>query len=346
MRHLHDVSRKEQSGSRMLARHLNEQRRKIADALAVDCGMSSGSSSLQIMLRTLVSSLAEAIEGNDPEVVLHWARLTRTAHSSETILEAVAAACTHAGFAAERFHVDSGTLLVFLEIVQARLAEVLQGGEPRGDDRPLIDAVLAMLRARDEATCTHSYATGVWCRRLCEGLALSSATTERIVKAGVLHDVGKIGTPDEILFKPGRLTREEWAVMERHAPFGAEILSEIPGLAQYAPIVRSHHERIDGRGYPDGLAGDDIPFESRVVAVADALHAMIADRPYRKALSYGEAMDILRDGRGTQWEADVVDVMIPIVAAQRSRAVDADLAASEPSHEHAAVPAKATLAAG
>ena len=116
MRHLHDVSRKEHSGSRILARHLNEQRRKIADALAVDCGMPSGSSSLQIMLRTLVSSLAEAIEAGDPEVVLHWARLTRTAHSSETILEAVAAACAHAGFAAERFHVDSGTLLVFVEI--------------------------------------------------------------------------------------------------------------------------------------------------------------------------------------------------------------------------------------
>ena len=331
----------------MLARHLNEQRRRIADALAVDCGLDQQSTSSQIMLRTLVSSLAEAIENSDPEVLLHWARLTRTAHESETILDAVAAACAHVTFAAERFHLDSGMLLVFLEIVQARIGELLGNRDvARADDRPLIDAVLAMLRARDEATCTHSYATGVWCRRLCEGLALSHATTERIVKAGVLHDVGKIGTPDEILLKPGRLTPDEWTVMERHAAFGAEILSEIPALAPYAPIVRSHHERIDGRGYPDGLAGDEIPFESRVVSVADALHAMVVDRPYRKALSYGDAMEILRQGKGTQWDADVVDVMVPIVAAHRSRAVDADLAASEAQQETLESPLAADLAAG
>lgn len=333
MRHLHDVSHKEHHGSRTaFARHLNDQRRQIADALAIGCSLPGSSSSLQIMLRTLVSSLAEAIENSDPEVVLHWARLTRTAHSYETIVDAVAAACAQAIGLADRFHVDSGTLLVFLEIVQGRLHEALQNRESaRPDDRPMIDAVLAMLRARDEATCTHSYATGVWCRRLCEGMALSAHTTERIVKAGVLHDVGKIATPDEILLKPGRLTAEEWAIMERHAPFGAEILADIPALATYAPIVRSHHERMDGRGYPDGLVGEEIPFEARVVSVADALHAMVVDRPYRKALTYGEAMDVLRGGRGTQWDGDVVDVMIPIVAAQRSRAVDADLATPDAS---------------
>ncbi len=98
--------------------------------------------------------------------------------------------------------------------------------------------------------------------------------------------------------------------MRQHAAFGGEILAQIPSLAQYAPIVRAHHERVDGSGYPDGFAGDLIPFEARVVAVADAFHAMVSDRPYRRAFSYGAAITLLGQGRGTQWDAEVVDAMV------------------------------------
>jgi len=119
--------------------------------------------------------------------------------------------------------------------------------------------------------------------------------------------------------------------MKRHAESGAEILSQIPTLAQYAPIVAAHHERFDGRGYPYGLRGDEISLEARVVSVADSFHAMVSERPYRGAFSYGEAIAVLNEGRGTQWDAAVVDVMIALAAEDRNRSADANLSALSPS---------------
>lgn len=320
-------------GSRLqLAQYLTQHRASIAEALvSVDSvfarTLGGNTRPVQLMLRTLIAAMASSIETSDPEILVHWARMSRERHAQHAITGALAAVCAEIAAIGETLHLDAAQLLVFLEIAQNRVFESVNGYEATraADERSTIDTVLAMLRARDEATCAHSYQTGVWCRRLAEGMALSSSMTERIVKAGVLHDIGKIATPDSVLLKPGKLDADEWVIMQRHAQFGAELLSEIPALASYAPVIRSHHERIDGRGYPDSLAGEDIPFESRVLAVADAFHAMVSDRPYRAAMTFGAAMETLRQGRGTQWEADVVDVMIDVVAALRSRAADADL---------------------
>jgi putative nucleotidyltransferase with HDIG domain len=213
---------------------------------------------------------------------------------------------------------------VFLEIVKTNVAEAfpltpeLRLDNPQRAANGVIDGVLAMLKARDEETCAHSHATGAWCGRLSEAMNLSATQTDFIVKAGILHDIGKIGTPDAILFKPGPLTESEWTTMQEHAEFGAEILAQLPALAQYGPAVRAHHERWDGQGYPDNLKGDQIPFEARVVAVADAFHAMISDRPYRPAIAQRDAMAILREGRGTQWDAAVVDAMLKMLEAPRT----------------------------
>jgi putative nucleotidyltransferase with HDIG domain len=144
--------------------------------------------------------------------------------------------------------------------------------------------------------------------------------TDTVVKAAILHDIGKIGTPDEILFKAGPLDEREWVTMREHADFGAEILTELPALAQYAGIVRAHHERWDGTGYPNGLRGEEIPFEARVVAVADAFHAMISRRPYRDAISQRDAMEILRAGAGTQWDPVVTAAMLDVLDAPRNAA--------------------------
>jgi putative nucleotidyltransferase with HDIG domain len=184
-----------------------------------------------------------------------------------------------------------------------------------------------MLSARDDATCNHSRATGEWGRRIATRMGLEPAVTERIVKAGILHDIGKIRVPDEILLKPSTLTAGEWEIMKRHAEAGAEILSAILALAPYAPIVAAHHERVDGRGYPHGLRGDDIALESRVVSVADSFHAMITDRPYRGALTYGEAIAAFVDGRGRQWDKEIADVMIALAAEDRNNSADANLSA-------------------
>jgi HD-GYP domain-containing protein (c-di-GMP phosphodiesterase class II) len=150
--------------------------------------------------------------------------------------------------------------------------------------------------------------------------------TDVIVKAGILHDIGKIGTPDAILLKAGPLDKDEWETMRAHADFGAEILAELPALASYAPIVRAHHERWDGQGYPNGLKAEQIPFEARVVAVADAFHAMISHRPYRPAIGQRDAMEILRAGAGTQWDPTVTAAMIAVLDAPRTAAVRREVA--------------------
>jgi len=318
-------------GSRLaFARALHANRSLLAEA--VGQRLTTGAGGASLIVRTLVAALAKSIETADPQVVVHWAHMARGAHAQSDVAEAIDAVC-NAAIELSGDHEDAGTLLCLIEIIRGKAEDALtmRGGDPGAkEDRATVEAVLAMLRARDEATCIHSRATGMWCRRLAETMGLSGAMTERIVVAGMLHDVGKIATPDEILLKAGPLDEAEWTVMRQHAPFGAEVLSEIPNLAHYAPIVRSHHERYDGRGYPDGLARDAILFEARVISVADAFHAMISDRPYRAARSFGTALEVLREGSGTQWDPDVVTAMLSAAATARNRSTDASIAAPEP----------------
>jgi putative nucleotidyltransferase with HDIG domain len=310
-------------GRSALARRLVETRAGIADAVLERLAPRSAGQATVLIARSLVSALGQALETASPEAVVAWARMARGAYAVPVIHDLVTSSCDVLAETGEPVEYDFSALLVFLEIVKANVAEAFpHAPAPRSVDTPrvagaVIEAVLAMLKARDEATCAHSYATGAWCRRLSEALRLSPATTDIIFKAGVLHDIGKIATPDAILFKPGPLTEAEWVVMQEHAAYGAEILSALPALAAYAPIVRAHHERWDGLGYPYGLSGEQIPFEARVVAVADAFHAMISCRPYRPAIGQREAMEILRQGRGTQWDASVVDAMIAMLEAPR-----------------------------
>jgi HD-GYP domain-containing protein (c-di-GMP phosphodiesterase class II) len=174
----------------------------------------------------------------------------------------------------------------------------------------VVDGVLATMSARDEGAAAHADAAAAWCRRIAEAMDLSATLTGRIVTAAALHDIGTIATPDAIRCKPGPLTRDESTVVRAHANVGADVLAQMPALAPYAPIVRAHHERWDGLGYPYGLKGVEIPFEARVVAVADALDAMISPRPYRRAIAQRDALEILRHGRGTQWDASVVDAVL------------------------------------
>lgn len=311
-------------GRAALARHLVDTRSGIADAVLGRLPPRPTGQASALIVRSLVSAMGKAIEASSPEPVVSWARMAHGAYTVATLHELVCAVCDTAAEVGEPLHLDFSALLVFLEIVKVNVSEAfpLAPGtrfeDPARTAGNVIDGILAMLKARDEATCAHSHATGAWCRRLSEQLSLSSASTDFIVKCGILHDIGKIGTPDAILQKPGPLTSDEWRIMQKHAEFGAEILDELPTLAAYAPIVRAHHERWDGRGYPYGLKADETPFEARVVAVADAFHAMISTRPYRPAIGQREAMAILREGRGTQWDARIVDAMIAMLEAPRT----------------------------
>jgi putative nucleotidyltransferase with HDIG domain len=311
-------------GRAALARHLVESRSAVAETVLEQLGPSSSGHPSALIVRSLVSALGQSVDASSPDAVVSWARMAHSGCGVSAIHALVSASCEVAAKIGEPMDLDFSQLLVFLEIVKANVAEAFPlAPGPRFEDPQraatgVIEGVLAMLKARDEATCAHSHATGAWCRRLSEAMGLSATTTDIIVKAGVLHDIGKIATPDAILFKPGPLTDDEWIEMQKHASFGADILSELPALAPFAPIVRAHHERWDGKGYPYGLKGEQIPFEARVVAVADAFHAMISNRPYRPAIAQREAMEILREGRGTQWDAEVVDAMIAMLDAPRT----------------------------
>jgi HD-GYP domain-containing protein (c-di-GMP phosphodiesterase class II) len=129
----------------------------------------------------------------------------------------------------------------------------------------------------------------------------------------VLHDIGKLGVADAVLKKPGALTDEEWAEMRRHPELGARILDHA-NLRDISAWVLAHHERIDGRGYPLGLAGAEIPLEARILAVADAYEAMTADRAYRAALGHDAAQEELRAGAGTQFDPEIVEAFLAVLA--------------------------------
>jgi HD-GYP domain-containing protein (c-di-GMP phosphodiesterase class II) len=139
---------------------------------------------------------------------------------------------------------------------------------------------------------------------------------DELARAAELHDVGKIAIPEEILRKPGPLDPDEWAFVRRHTVIGERILGAAPALRPVARIVRSTHERWDGGGYPDGLAGDEIPLGARIVAVCDAYEAMVSDRPYRPALSPDLAVDELRAHAGTQFDPKVVEVFTAALSAR------------------------------
>jgi putative nucleotidyltransferase with HDIG domain len=140
-------------------------------------------------------------------------------------------------------------------------------------------------------------------------LELGAEETWTARQAAVLHDIGKIHIPSSILCKPGKLSEHEWEIMRRHPEIGAEMLSGISGLERVRAAVLAHHERFDGRGYPAGLAGDEIPAEARLISVVDAYDAMTNDRPYRKALSHEEAITELEAGAGSQFDPFVVEAV-------------------------------------
>lgn len=143
---------------------------------------------------------------------------------------------------------------------------------------------------------------------------LTEQENETINTAALLHDIGKISVPKKILNNPNRLTDEEFEKIKKHPVMGYNMLKFIPGLKEVAKIVRHHHENWDGTGYPDKLAGNDIPLGARVVAITDSYHAMTSDRPYRKGMPKEKAIQILKEGAGTQWDPELVEKFVSFIS--------------------------------
>ena len=169
-----------------------------------------------------------------------------------------------------------------------------------------VRSLVSSLDAKDSYTAGHSERVAIVARRLAQQLGLSPQDQEAVYLSALLHDVGKMGIEDAILGKPGRLTEAEFRKLQLHPVIGHDILSELKNLRHILPGVRNHHENFDGTGYPDRLAGEQIPLMARILAVADAFDAMGSDRPYRGGMPLEQIERILTEGSGTQWDSRVV----------------------------------------
>lgn len=177
-------------------------------------------------------------------------------------------------------------------------------------------ALIAALDARDKYTAGHSAAVAVYAKEIARELALSQEDQERVHLCGLVHDIGKVGLPPGILEKPGALTPDERLIMEQHSVIGERILSRVEDYSDIALVVRHHHERVDGRGYPDGLESTGIPLMAKIIGVADAYDAMTSARPYRDAMPSGVALARLVEGAGSQFDESVVEAFRRVLSGQ------------------------------
>jgi HD-GYP domain-containing protein (c-di-GMP phosphodiesterase class II) len=198
---------------------------------------------------------------------------------------------------------------------QARLA-ITNAGSFATLERTFLSTVEALanaLEAKDAYTSSHARWICDMAIEVGRELGLDPRRLKRLELGALFHDIGKIGIPASILMKAGPLTHEERAVIEQHPELGERILAPIEQLAEVRPIVRACHERYDGRGYPDGLNGDAIPLEARIIFACDAFHAMTTDRPYREALTVEEAFSRLEEAAGSQFDPQVVSICLRVL---------------------------------
>lgn len=227
------------------------------------------------------------------------------------------------------FPLHSAERLEVVRIADERLRRAKSGDEADGEAArrrtgliqsvegfSLLDALVTAVDNKDRYTRRHSEDVMTHCLAMARALGLSQAEQDTLAVAALLHDVGKIGVPDSILRKPGRLTTEEFAAIKQHPQMGAIIVAAVPSMEHTLDSIRHHHERWDGDGYPDGLRGEDIPAHARLMAVADAFSAMTTDRPYRKSLGCVHALSVLQAGVGTQWDVVYVDALRRVLPTQ------------------------------
>jgi len=221
--------------------------------------------------------------------------------SNEIIATADAALYHAKRSGGNRSHCASGTLLPLDKIA------VGSKGKQDSGDLSTIYSLAATVDARDHYTHNHSKRVSEYALALAEAIHLEPLEISRLETCALLHDIGKIGVSDEILNKPNKLTDEELEVVKRHPQLGATIASRTRQLTSCVAGILHHHERYDGTGYPKGLKGEDIPLESRILAIADVFAALTSDRPYAEALSSAEALEEIKKGAGKQFDPKLVE---------------------------------------
>jgi len=212
---------------------------------------------------------------------------------------------------------------VLLSSIGSQMAVAIENYRLNLDmERTYVETIMALalaVEAKDPYSAGHSKRVGFYATQIGEQLGLDHETLGMLHDAGVLHDIGKIGIKDEILLKPTLLTHEEEKVMQQHSLIGEAIVKPVRSLHKVVALIRHHHERYDGTGYPSGLKGEEIPLGSRILSVADTYDAMITDRPYRKRLSVDDAKAELKKCAGVQYDPQIVEAFLRILDAKAQR---------------------------
>jgi len=182
-----------------------------------------------------------------------------------------------------------------------------------------IKALITALEAKDSYTSGHSQRVASWAKKIGESIGLSEKDQFTLHLAAILHDIGKIGMPDKILHKSGSLLKMEYRTAKEHTVVGSRIVAEIDEMQEVASIIRHHHERYDGRGYPDGLQGEAIPLLSRILAIVDAFEAIVSQRSYREKQPIGIALEELAMHSGRQFDPELVDVFIKVLQKEKKQ---------------------------
>ncbi|GAA4718983.1 HD-GYP domain-containing protein [Brevibacillus fulvus] len=180
-------------------------------------------------------------------------------------------------------------------------------------NRSFLTAMAASIDAKDQYTSGHSQRVAHWAKEIAVLLELPPEKIEEVYFGGILHDIGKIGIEDEILNKDGKLTPEEFNRIKQHTVIGYEILKQAGVFQNLLPAIRSHHERIDGRGYPDRLRGENIPLMARILAISDAFDAMVSNRPYREGVPVAEALCRIEEGYGSQFDEEIAKLFVKYI---------------------------------
>ena len=184
----------------------------------------------------------------------------------------------------------------------------------RHEAKQTFESMADMLHARDPYTFEHSDEVADLSEEIARQLGLHEDEIEQVRSGALIHDVGKIGIPDSILKKPGKLTTEEWEIMKTHPDIGADLIKDLEMYTGVVELVRHEHEHWDGNGYPKGLQGEEIPLGARIISVADAYNALTTDRPYRDAHPHERAVEIIQSETGTHFDPTVVDAFLTVMA--------------------------------
>jgi len=225
-------------------------------------------------------------------------------------------------------------LLLLIGPVALILLTLRHAAGLRAQTRAAIVQLADLIDRRDRYTYGHSQRVAEYANRLARRMKLAPSQVDLVTEAARLHDLGKITTPDHVLLKPSGLDHQERSVMHEHSEVGYRLLAQLPDFWEGAALVRAHHERADGTGYPLAIGGPDLPLEASIIAVCDAYDAMSSDRVYRNALSWARIREELERGRGTQWDARVVDACVAMLEEGRSERPMASTPAQVALREH------------